>query len=392
MQVTSYRSFDSSPRIRRLLSGQPETPQTIQEDRREDAEVARSQYRRELGRRSLERGVFGGALGAALLGGAYNMPYGFVLGATFGAGVGLYTAWESLHRENTGKVSVTHDGKTYNKPFVGHPSKVELSPSEAQAIFKSRGADSSQVQPFQGKIELAGDTAAWRPHAATLSQLAEQRRLVAQLGQDSGDGQKAVHLVDALTAADLAQQGMAVYVVNAQPAQDTEHSLTMLGFNVARTQSDSQEFRYKERGLDYQLTPLKTPGDLANVGQAAGVPEGMFGLLENANHYAEIVHAGQNLASAETYSPEFGTAPTRSSDRSSRDERSRVQNSHLNFESGLTTRYHLNYPGLLGLAGTAAGLVTAMAVTGPGVPGPALMAATVGFLAGRAAGRAIIER
>ena len=363
--------------------------------RQELADAAAQGYHKELARRSVERGVFGGVLGAALLGGAYNLPHGFVVGPLFGAGVGVYTAWESLHRQKSGKVTVKLDDQVYVKPFYGHPSKVALSPQEAQFQLLAQGGDSpSRVRAYNGKVaEPAAEAmAGWKDQAGSLRQLAEQRRLVASFGEKTEDGQAVVHLVDGLAAARLAAQGGKVYLVCAEAPKDVEHSLTMMGFNVAHSESNAEEYRYLERGVNYTLVPLQTPADLAKVqGDGRGVPEGMFGLLENATHYGEVVNFGNQLASAETYSPEFGTKPTRHSDRSSHFQQKRLQERNLNFESGLTTRHRINLPALLGLAGTAAGMMTAMAFTGPAVPGPALMAATVGFLGGRALGRAIID-
>jgi hypothetical protein len=364
------------------------------ESSRQRAESAASNYHKELGRRSLERGLLGGVVGAALLGGAYQIPHGFVIGPLFGASVGLYTAWESLHREKTGTVTVRLDDKTYEKPFYSHPNRVALTEEEARfQVLAEGGGGASQVRAYHGNVDepTAGGMESWKSQASTLRGLAEQRRLVASLGQTTEDGQAVVHLVDGLAAARLAAQGGKVYVVCAEPPQDREHSMTMMGFNVARSVSNAEEYRYLERGVDYQLLPLRTPADLVGVAEAQGVPEGMFGLLENAQHYAEVVNCGNQIAMGETDSPEFGNRPARHSERVSHSVQERLKDRGLKFEAGVITRHYANLPALLGLAGTTAGLMTALALTGPGAPGPALMAATVGFLGGRALGRVLIR-
>jgi hypothetical protein len=358
------------------------------------AEQASHSYHKELAMRSLQRGLVGGVLGGALIGGAYQLPHGELIGPLFGAGVGLYTTWESMHRQNTGKVTVRLDGETYKKSFRGDPTKVALTPKEVQFQLLAQGqASPSRVRAYNGKVAepQVSLLAPWKEQAGALRELGEQRRLVASFGQKTEDGQSALHLVDALAAAKLAAAGANVYRVNAQAPKDVEHSLTMVGFNVAHSESNSEEYRYLERTVDYTLTPLHSPADVAQAGAAShGVPEGMFGLLENATSYGEVINYGNHLDSAETYSPEFGRSPTRESSRSSYAEQRRLGDHDLNFESGISTVHHVNLPALLALTGTAAGLMTAMAFTGPGVPGPALMAATVGFLGGRAAGRALI--
>ncbi|MBT9584442.1 hypothetical protein IV102_13955 [bacterium] len=361
----------------------------------ERADQASQTYHKELARRSLERGLFGGVLGAALLGGAYNVPHGFLIGPLFGAGVGLYTAWEGLHRQQTGHVTVELDSQVYQKPFQGHPRQVALTPQEAHfQLLAQGGASPGRVRAHRGALPEAPPQAlvAWKEQAAPMRHLAEQRRLVASFGDQTEDGQPVVQLVDAVAAATLASQGARVYVVNAQAPEDVEHSLSMVGFNVAHSQSNSEEYRYLEREVEYSLVPVRLPEDVAQVqAPGLGVPEGMFGLLENASRYAEVVNSGQQMASGETDSPEFGTRPIRHSDRTSFTENLRLQDRNLNFQGGLTTRHRINLPALLALGGTTAGLMAAMAFTGPGVPGPALMAATVGFLGGRALGRALID-
>lgn len=395
MQITS----PGSPNLPRRFSALPRTHEDLVDQvvsfSQDRADQAKSDYHKEWARRSVERAVIGGALGTVLLGGAYNMPHGYVIGPLFGVGVGLYTAWEGLHRQKTGTVRVNLDGQESRRPFYGHASKLALTPQEAQFKLLAEGhANPSKVGPYNGQAQepAAERLAPWKEVAPALKELAEQRRLVASFGQTTADGKPALHLVDAIAASKLAANGVPVYVVNAGAPKDVEHSLTLLGFNVARSESNSEDYRYLQREVDYSLTPLKSPADLAEVAAAQGVPEGMFGLLENATHYGEVLNYGNFLSSGETYSPEFGTRPTRSDSRSSWDETLRAQEKRLNYAGGTTTRFQMNFPALLGLAGTAAGLMTAMAITGPGVPGPALMAGTLGFLSGRALGRAINSR
>lgn len=395
MQVTSL----GHPYLPRRLISPPETQKelvdTLVSESLERADQAKSNYNKEWARRSVERAVIGGALGTVLLGGAYNMPHGYVIGPLFGVGVGLYTAWEGLHRQQTGTVKVTHDGQESERDFYGHPSKVAMTAEEVQFKLLAEGqASPSRVLAFNGQApEPAPEKLApWKEQAPALKKLAEERRLVADFGQKTPDGQTALHLVDGLTAARLAANGQSVYAVNAGAPKDVEHSLTLVGFNVAHSESNSEDYRYLQREVDYTLTQLKTPEDLAGLAQAQGVPEGMFGLLEGVTKYGEILNYGNFRASGETYSPEFGNKPIRRSDRSSWEETLRVEDRRLNYSGGLTTRFQMNFPALLGLGGTAAGLMTAMAITGPGVPGPALMAATIGFLGGRAIGRAINSR
>lgn len=365
----------------------------ISQDRSESAE---RRYKEALRSQCLIRGAAGGVAGALLLGGAYQLPHGYLIGPIFGASVGVLTAWDAMRRQSTGKVQFDLDGKTYSKSFYGHPSKVALTAEEVEAQILAGGAQpSSRVNPFDGKVpELPAEALAdWKDYAPQMGKLAAQRRLVASFEEKTANGQDAVHLLDGLAAARLAAQGGKVYLVNAQEPKDQQRWLTMVGFNVARSESLAEEYRYLERGVDYQLVPLKTPADLALAQpEGRGVPEGMAGLLENATHYREVVKCGNQKAEAETDSPEFGTRPIRHSDRSSYYQSSRADGDELRFEAGVTTRHHLNFPALLGLAGTAVGMAVAMANTGPGVPGPALIGAVTGFLTGRALGRAIIER
>ena len=359
------------------------------------ADSARSSYKQEMTRNCLVRGAIGGVAGYALLSQAYQMPHAELLGPLLGAGVGLYTAWEGLHREQTGKVSVQLDDKTYTKKFVGSGDRVALTPEEARFQLIGSGVpDPSQIKPMSAQQipePTAEQLAPWKEQAGQLKQLGEQRRLVASFGQVTADYQPIVHLVDSVNAAKLAACGKTVYAVEAQEPKDVTHTMSMTGFNVKHSKATSEQFKYHERTVDYTLIPLTNPSQLALVKPAQGVPESMFGLLEKSNAYAEIVNVGQSHADSETDSPEFGTRATVHKDSYYFSSQQRLPKA-MDLESGIRTVQHVNLPALLGLVGTTAGLITAMCFTGPGVPGPALIGATLGFLSGRAAGRAIIER
>ncbi len=383
-------SFPARSPIQFLIKPQTSAAEVLQQSRDEALE-SRAQYRQELTREVLWKGAVGAGVGAALLGGAYQMPHGLWVGVAFGASVGIYTAWEALHRQKTGQVQVQLDGKNYTKPFAGNLQKYELNPEEAELVVKSQSPDAGRITAFQGKLaSLNQPLGAWKDSAPILRELASQRRLVAQLDQPTPNGQSVVHLVDAVGAARLAEEGKSVYLVQAQEPKDVQRSLTLYSLNRASSKSHLEEYKVLERQVEYQLHPLRQPSDLQSIPDGLGVPEGMLGLLEKSQSYSEVLNRGQQEASQAIHSPEFGNGPIQYSENQYYTSSQRLQNNSLQFTPKPGNTTHVNLPGLLGLIGTTAGLATALALTGPGVPGPALIAGTVGFLGGRALGRALI--
>lgn len=348
-------------------------------------EHARSSYHRELVTQGLTRGVIGGVAGYAFSGGALWAPVA-------GAAIGLYTAWESQNRENKGNVTVHLDGQQYSKPFYGDPGNYQLSPKESEFMSLARGtASPSAVTPLQNpQIPAASpeQLAPWKTGAGALRELAGQRRLVATLGGQTQDGQKSAHIVDSISAARIAATGGQVYIVDAKPAQTVDHQLALVALNGSQSKANSEDYRYQEKTVDYSLTALTNPAQLANPGKAEGVPEGMFGLLRDKTSYSEITSFGDTRHISETQSPEFGTGGIRHSDHIDSSSRRRTAEG-VQTESMIRTTHHLNFPALLGLAGSCAGMITAMSLVGPGVPGPVVLGGAVGFLAGRATGRFI---
>lgn len=241
--------------------------------------------------------AMGGAVFGMLAGGSltpalhYSTPImlplavGMGAGAVLGAAVGL--VWGGDLR---GQVKVELDGRTERKAWKGEAQLHERSAEEVKVMLTALGQLGEGIAP--ARVELVGAPDAQvkqslRQHKDRLVELDEQRRLVADLGQHSNYGLKALQLVDAGAAVELASRGRPVFVVNGQSPTDQPHHLRTTAYTRTKNEVVVDDYQYVDRKFDYTLTPLARLEQAEP--KACGLPEGLVGVYRDTNSYVQSV-------------------------------------------------------------------------------------------------------
>lgn len=340
-------------------------------------EQNRSSYNRQMGMDMLYRGVFGGALGAALTGVQWY-------GAVAGAATGVYLAWDKMHRHEQGTATVTADGVTSKHPFYLKPETFKVSPEQRVAFDKAMGENVDHIGPAPQLKALEGlADPCWNPHAKTLVALEKGGRLVADLGGKSEQGQSALHRIDANSARQLMAEGLAVFVVTGK-SEDVRHSYVVDSVSPDRQLAHTESTDWVERKLDYTLQRLQSPADLTGVKDGQGLPEGFLGVYRDATSCSERVHElvkDQQVELGKNLHREVS-----SSERRYVDPKARVERDH-----GRAISHHLPLGHYGGILGALAGTITA-SVMFPQQPVPMLAFLAGGVLGGREVGRFLVDR
>lgn len=224
----------------------------------------------------------GGALLNSTLG-----PLGMAVGAAIGAGIAFEGDWRKFH----GRAEIKVDGEVKDRRgFYLRAADFQLKPEELHLRLTAQGILGDRIQP-QNAPAVQPDPAllsGWKQSQPALKDLAEQRRLVADLGGQSDYGKPALHPVQALQAAELLASGHSVFLISGK-TEDRQRSLEIDSKNHERTMIHHEKHQFVERKFDYQLRPLHTPQDLADVPAGQGLPEGMMGVYANESSFTTVV-------------------------------------------------------------------------------------------------------
>ncbi|MBT9584443.1 hypothetical protein IV102_13960 [bacterium] len=240
--------------------------------------------------------AMGGAAVGMLVGGSLtpvlhttNLMLPILAGTVVGAGVGALVGWDQ-GKDLSGRVSVEADGRSHLQSWRGDPQLRNRSSDELTLMLTALGELGETIAP--ASVELSGrpDEQAltdWKKHKDQLLQLAEDRRLVADLGGTSRYGHKALQMVDANAARELAARGRSVFVVNGDKTSDHPHHLRTTAYTGTRNEVVVDDYQYVERTFDYRLLPLK---DLEQADpQASGLPEGLVGVYADGSSITQSV-------------------------------------------------------------------------------------------------------
>lgn len=319
--------------------------------------------------------VFGGLLGLA----GNNMG---ALGAALGAGTGLYIAWNKSLRKNSGKVSIELNGEKRTTRYYGKTTAYQKTPQEVRAEMLADGRLGEQIPAYSPrpseipKLKIPAELAA---HKETLSELAEEKKLVADFGQKSRYGYETLNFVDATSAAKLIAAGKPVYAV-AGESQDTKHSYKVVAANVRSTTRRQIHKAYVERDYNYELHPLTGPESFQELPEGEGLPEGFTGVYKEQGSCSQIMATDAQNG--------FGTVGKNSS-RKTFDYSRMTRDGQLDLGSQDSARVihtgSVNIRDLVMMTGIAGGMITGMSLF-PGVPFAAAAGGAIGGVAGRELG------
>lgn len=247
-------------------------------------------YTRKLVSDALYKGVVGGAIGYVLM----ERCLGPVGSVAVGAAAGAFLAWDKIHAQDKGKVTIEIDGNTSVKPYYMNPKVYEKASGEEEMIEKSNGNISYNIPPLNLKSEdIQVDmeiTSQLKPYAETLKDLGKDRRLVASFGKKSSDGKKVLHLIDSNMAKNLIASGKSVFVLDVTDSKEIPHNYSTCATNKNGTVYDAKSFDFLEKKIDYSLSEIKTPEDIGNIKKGKGLPEGFYGVNKDENSCSEVVY------------------------------------------------------------------------------------------------------
>lgn len=212
----------------------------------------------------------------------------------FLAGLGI-GCW--LHRDQKrdarGETTVELNGTKQTVSWQGDPDLRKRSASEVTAVLTALGELGDEIPPgsaFSSKPLNAERMAQLEQQKQNLSDLAGQRRLLADLGQPSKLGIPALQMVDASGAREVFGAGGKLYVVEVQRQDDLPHLLSTTSFSDTRQLVSVDQYSYVERTLDYKLIPVNQADQLSQTKLAGtGLPEGIFGVYAGRTRYSQIV-------------------------------------------------------------------------------------------------------
>ena len=258
--------------------------------RKENVEDNKRIYNRNLIYDSIDNGVVGGGIGFILL----NKILGPVGSVAAGVSAGVFLAWDKLHSQDKGQVTIEIDGNTFVKPYYMNPKAYEKAPGEEEMIARTIGDISYNIPPLNLKPEdIQADmekTSQLKPYAETLKGLGKDRRLLASFGKKSSDGKEVLHLIDSNMAKNLIASGKSVFVLDVTDLKDIPHNYSTHATNKNRTVYEAKSFDFLEKKLDYSLSEIKKPENLGNMKEGKGLPEGFYGVYKDGNSCSEVVY------------------------------------------------------------------------------------------------------
>lgn len=320
-------------------------------------------------------GLMGGLFGLSVMpptGLSFVSPAG-IAGAAVGAAIGIGFALEG-GLPFRGKTEIELDGEKTTQKWKGRPELRAASAPELKARLTAEGALGDSITPVQPQLEGPADLNSIKPYNQALRQLAQERRLVADLDSQSRYGKPALQLVDSSLAAQLLARGQDVYAVNVTQQTDVPHVLKTNATSSERSEVTAASHQYVDRQVAYELSPVTQV-----VAKGQGLPEGIQGVLKDERTFTQPVlrqvDAGHRHVTKASDSKRTSQQSSKL-DPNVKAEKANIA-SKLSQAMATSTRPAVISAGLIG--GVAAGLAGAPPVIGL-VAGGAL-----GHLAGRAA-------
>jgi len=261
----------------------------------------RKRYNVNLALQSVSRGTLGAAIGYLLVGKALG-PVG---GAAAGAAVGLFMAWDKASSEDKGKVEINIDGQKFTEKYYMDPYDYKKGPELEKKLTGDYDAiyaveiDAGKL--LKGKEPDREKLQSLKPYANKLLELGKNRRLLVDMKDKSKHEKEALHVIDSNLAKDLIAAGQTVYVINGSNVTETPHSYKAVASNSAHTVLVQEAHDFMEKQIDYTLTQIKSPEDLAKIKDGKGVPEGLQGVYKKENTYKETVYADSRQGSGKIY-------------------------------------------------------------------------------------------
>jgi hypothetical protein len=210
-------------------------------------------------------------------------------GTAVGVGVGAVVGWDQ-GKDLRGTVGVELDGRSEKQSWKGDAQLRARTSAELNVMLTALGELGDNIPPAAVSLQGAADPQVLqhlKDHKDQLLQLAEQRRLVADLGSLSRYGKSALQLVDANAARELAARGKPVFVVEGEKTTDQPHHLRTTAYTGTRNQVIVDDYQYVDRKFDYRLTPLSALGWVQ--AEAGGVPEGLLGVYAQGGSYTQAI-------------------------------------------------------------------------------------------------------
>jgi len=244
------------------------------------------QYKLKLREKQFKYAKIGGFIGGLVCG--KTLP-GLVGGVVAGAAMGAYMAWDKVHDEDRGKITVNIDGEKFIQPYYMDPYTYEKSPELQKALEEKQEKISPPKSNITGNIDETG-LEQLKPFAGKLVDLGKTRRLLADFGEKSLQGKEVLQLIDSNKAKELIAAGLPVFVVNGTDVSETPRKYSANADNKARTVALNEVHDLLEKQIDYTLSEIKSPEELADVKDGKGVPEGLQGVYKDGSSYKEIVY------------------------------------------------------------------------------------------------------
>ncbi len=239
-------------------------------------------------------GMIAGASLTPLLPLGTDLMLPIAAGVAVGAVAGLLFGIDAV-RDLQGKVEVDLNGQKSMQNWKGDADLRARSAEEISVTLKALGELGDTIEPHSPKWEGQVDpnrAAFLKEKRPQLLELAQQRKLVADLGQSSQYGKPALHLVDAQAAKELWSRGYSVYMLDGGKTSDQSHQLKTTAFTGTRNEVSVDDYSYLERTYNYQLRDL---GSL-EPSQSEGLPEGMVGVYRDSEEFSQILQRSWNQA------------------------------------------------------------------------------------------------
>jgi len=281
------------------------------------AEIAKGEYEAglhyDIGVNSIIGGVLGSGIGHILLENSLG-PAGAAIGAAAGVAVGAHKAWSENTQERRGTVQVEMNGQRSQREYFLEPDFYQRTPEEIHFKLTAQGDIGERIEPAHNPPNPgpANPETLKRlePHRTQLTELGNERRLLADFGESSRYGKPVLQMVDVNRAKNMLASDQDVFVLNGEEAVDTHQSYRATSRSARGGNYSVENTSYVQREFDYTLTKLDDPEDLDSVKPAEGLPEGIYGVYRDEKSLSVPI-VGRD--SKEKRFSEFGT--TKESDR-----------------------------------------------------------------------------
>ena len=319
--------------------------------------------------------------------GSLGVPGSPLVGAAVGAGIGLAFALDTGN-EFRGKVKVDHDGEKGEKPWY-RVGGYEKNGQELHTILHAKGVLGDRVVPVAEKaLEGTPSAEAYRavaPFKGELKTLADERRLLADLGGETRYGKPALQLVNAGTAREFLARGKSVHVVDVEDIREKAHHLNTEAFTGDGSTVSAESFQYTEREIRYSLQEIRNPEQLKELKEGTGLPDSTPGLARDESCFTQTVYNRH----------ERGNRTVSKGHDNQNQTLEEVLRGGTNYEGPRTSPVsgalrNMVDPSTKGYAVTGAVLGAAAGMAIPGME--AAVGATLGGVAGHFVGRAAVKR